>query len=61
MEQEAIHECRQCGWVGKESDKNSRQSESMKKIGVKGCTHVCPDCGHADFYVADTMPTQGEG
>ena len=44
-------ECCKCGWSGTEGEQAQRQSLFLQSIGVDGLDHVCPECGHDDFYV----------
>jgi len=43
-------ECCNCGWTGQPEEQRLVPSASLAKMGVSGHDHVCPKCGHDDFY-----------
>ncbi|MEO5342183.1 MAG: hypothetical protein H7842_02395, partial [Gammaproteobacteria bacterium SHHR-1] len=43
-------ECCECGWIGGEDKQRLIDSPSLKALGVQGWDHVCPKCGHDEFY-----------
>ena len=43
-------ECCKCGWIGDEEEQVIAECKWMEVKGAIVESHVCPKCGHDEFY-----------